>query len=62
MRLFDTEYMFFVLHLLHVILIEVAAYMVLYYLGTDWPQYILAIFIMAVSQVSRVILIGRLHG
>lgn len=52
MGLFNPSYTFFTLILLHVILLDVAAYLTLYYFGTGWIPYLVSLLLISTCQTQ----------
>ncbi|KAK6472899.1 fatty acid desaturase 2 isoform X1 [Huso huso] len=50
MGLFRTDPVFFSLHLLHIILLEVGSWLMLWYLGVNWATTLLCVLILTTSQ------------
>nr|XP_056707683.1 acyl-CoA (8-3)-desaturase-like [Euleptes europaea] len=52
MGLMDSNYLFFALMFLHIILLDIAAWMIIYYFGTSWVPFIFSMFTFAIAQVQ----------
>lgn len=50
--LFDANHTFFVLHLLHIIVLEGLAYASLRYFGTSWLPYLVSVFLFGAAQAQ----------
>ena len=50
--LFKPSYMFFFVHLAHIIAMEVMAYLTLYYFGTGWIPFLVSVCLYATVQVG----------
>ena len=50
--LFQPSYTFFTIILLHVILLDIAAYLIMYYFGTGWIQFLISLVLISTAQVG----------
>ena len=55
-KLFDASYTFYIVTLLYVILLDIAAYLTMYYFGTGWIPFLVSLACISTCQVRVIVL------
>jgi hypothetical protein len=51
-NLFEANSWFFTAHLIHIVALEIAAYLILLYFGTGWIPFLASVLCLSISAVS----------